>query len=230
MQSIILCLIFVHLVVPVVDDQIATLGRSRRVVLVIHVEGLLRVLLVVSNLFHGGIPADDGLVVSRASVTPGHGHRAASVISRDLIPDRGNSLFARVRTGLVIGAPAPTDMSYIHGTYRARKPKPVVLPHDMVQLTVIFRWEVDVFIVPPWRSARGTYGTSPALSQRSSTASGKCLQSSCPCRVWSDRPAPAAASATNIYTRGSVFGVEAYHTPGNVFHAVRKKTITCVVS
>ena len=109
LHAMIWWLMFVHLVVPAVDEQIATLERSRRAVLVVHVEGLLRVLLVVPNLFHGVIPADDGLVVSRAGEALGHGHRAASVINRDLVPDRGNSLFARVRTGLVIGAPAPVQ-------------------------------------------------------------------------------------------------------------------------
>lgn len=113
----------------------------------VHVVCFLLVLLVCPNYFHNRIPATYGVFVSRRGKALGHGNRPGSMINRDLVPDRGNHLFACVKTGLVVESPAITEMSNVYGTHHTRIRRPVEMLHYMVQLAVLSHREVNVWIV-----------------------------------------------------------------------------------
>lgn len=135
------------MVTVVVDEQVAPLQCTRGTILVVDVECFFRVLLVVTNPGYRRIPTDDRLVVGGPCESLCHGQHAPSVVDRHLVPDRRLAFLASVRTGLVVGAPTPRDMGYISGTHRARKPQLLVLSHNVVQLAVLVRREVDVLVV-----------------------------------------------------------------------------------
>lgn len=139
--------LYCHLMVSVVHEQVATLQDACRAILVVHLEALLCILAVLPNLVNRRVPADDGLVVRGPRETLRDSQRTASVVDRHLVAYRRGTFFASVRSGLVVGTSTPRDVRDIGRSHRPRKPQLIVLPHDVIQLSVLFRREVDVFVV-----------------------------------------------------------------------------------
>ena len=122
----------IHLVVTVVDEQIAPLQGTRGTIFVVDVELFVRVVLILTNMVYRCIPAYDRLVVRGPCKTLCHGQHAPGVVHRHLVRDRRLPFLSSVRTGLIVGAPTPPDMGYISGAHRARKTELLVLFHNAV--------------------------------------------------------------------------------------------------
>ena len=135
----------VHLVISVVDNQIAPPARPERPIRFPQLVLPILVLRVSPDLGHRCVVTDDGFVVRRTGEALGDGESATRMVDCDLEGNGWESFLPRERAPKGEGAHPPSNVSDIGGSDRTGESEFVVLIHHLV--LVRSGWKVYMLFV-----------------------------------------------------------------------------------